>query len=867
MHAEAFTRETPDAAAPGADAAPQPNRRFISLIYAAMSLAVIALGALAFERVTAFEHHAAEQRLSDILALKVAQVENWWAERQANARSLRGSLELSRTAIAWIASPTEESRAVILDRMESLRTAYGFTEIMLFDGTARLRLSTTGADAGERHHDDEVELARRAISTGEIAYSNFHRPGERADGEMGIEIDIAVPYPGPTVDTGAVLLLSIDTRRILLPLIDIWPLSNRSAEIVFGQRDGDHVVIVNPQRDLAGGTVSDPLSVRLPLSRRDLPIAAAINGHTGIIIGQDYKGIDVLAAVRPIPNTPWAMVAKVEQREIAGTVYTIAGAVGGMTMLVLVGGGILINWRVRRQEADFYRHGFLAEREHRLALERSRAAYERTAAALTESEERYRSLFVNARVAELIIDPSDGAIVDANAAAAAYYGHAPERLRAMNISDINTLSRVEIAEEMARARAQQRSHFHFRHRLASGVVRDVEVHSGPLKVGGRRLLYSIVHDITDRKQTEAALHASENNYHTLVRLSPAGIVRIDADGSIVYVSRRWCEQAGLSVEALRAHGWESAVHPDDRDALLRTWSEALARGTEFHAEFRFRHRDGKSLWVAMAAVPERDEDGTVVGFVAATTDITRTKVLEEELKTSNRDLEQFAYVASHDLREPLRTMASFIGLLERHHAGKLDQDGLEFIGFVKDGARRMDGMITGLLEYSRIGRKGAPLLPAAIGPVVAQAVSSLGVAIEECGARVSVAGDMPVVRIDETEIARLFQNLIGNAIKYQPPGAVPEVRVSAVRDGGDWVFSVADNGIGIADKNFERIFGIFQRLHGVGEYEGSGIGLAVCRKIVERHGGRIWVDSASGAGSTFHFTLPVHEPAPVGEAI
>jgi signal transduction histidine kinase len=237
--------------------------------------------------------------------------------------------------------------------------------------------------------------------------------------------------------------------------------------------------------------------------------------------------------------------------------------------------------------------------------------------------------------------------------------------------------------------------------------------------------------------------------------------------------------------------------------------------------------------------------------------------LEEQtrdLQRSNAELEQFAYVASHDLQEPLRKVASFTGMLQHRYQGQLDERADQYIEFAVDGAKRMQVLINDLLAFSRVGRMGAEQALVDMDDAAADALKNLGAAIEESGAQVEVQADLPTVRGDRSLLGALLQNLIGNAIKFRTEGVTPVVAVKAVRGEKDYVFTVQDNGIGIAPRHADRIFVIFQRLHPKEDFSGTGIGLAMCRKIVEFHGGSIWLDgdeSAEQAGATFHFTLPI----------
>jgi signal transduction histidine kinase len=227
----------------------------------------------------------------------------------------------------------------------------------------------------------------------------------------------------------------------------------------------------------------------------------------------------------------------------------------------------------------------------------------------------------------------------------------------------------------------------------------------------------------------------------------------------------------------------------------------------------------------------------------------------EALARSNADLEQFAYVASHDLQEPLRMVSSYVQLFEKRFAGQVDEQADKYIRYAVEGAKRMQSLIAGLLEYSRVGRLDEPFGAVDTNAALDQALSNLRSAIEESHARVT-RGPLPTITGNAGRIAQVFQNLIGNALKFRHPDQPATVHVSAVPKGTEWVFSVEDNGIGIDSQYLDRIFVIFQRLHTRAEYPGTGIGLSICKKVVERHGGRIWVESRVGEGSRFHFTLP-----------
>jgi len=358
--------------------------------------------------------------------------------------------------------------------------------------------------------------------------------------------------------------------------------------------------------------------------------------------------------------------------------------------------------------------------------------------------------------------------------------------------------------------------------------------------------------VAERKNAEARLR----HLAAIVASSDDAIVSKTLDGIVTSWNPGAEHIFGYAAEEIVGRPVSILFPPDCLEEETSVLAR-IARGeTVTHYEAVRIRKDGRAIDVSVTVSPLRDKAGKIVGASKIARDISGGKALEAELKRSNADLDQFAYTASHDMREPLRMISAYLGLLERREGAVLSADGHEFLSFAKDGAQRLDRMILALLDYSRIGRGSEPPAPVALGEVVDEAIANLGLAIKAAGARVEVGGAPPVALGDRGELVRLFQNLIANAIKFRAPEREPVVKVEARRDASILVVSVADNGIGIAPENQGRIFGIFQRLHG-SEVEGCGIGLASCRKIVEHHGGRIWVESEAGKGSTFFLTLPI----------
>jgi PAS domain S-box-containing protein len=295
-----------------------------------------------------------------------------------------------------------------------------------------------------------------------------------------------------------------------------------------------------------------------------------------------------------------------------------------------------------------------------------------------------------------------------------------------------------------------------------------------------------------------------------------------------------------------------ADDPLDARARLATVGD---HGATSHYEVRRVRKDGTLVDVSVSLSPVRGDDGIVEGASASARDISQQKIAEQDLLRSNAELEQFAYVASHDLSEPLRTISGYAELLGRRYSGQLDDDADRFIRHTVEGCARMRQLIDDLLSYSRAGRTAAVASVVDTADVVAGVCAGMRALLTETGATVEV-GDLPVVRGDAVQLAQLFQNLVANSIKFAQPGRPALIRIDARRRGSDWEVAVADNGIGIEPEYRERVFKMFQRLHGRADYEGTGIGLAICLRIVQAHGGSIWVEAGAEGGTVCRFTLP-----------
>jgi PAS domain S-box-containing protein len=485
-----------------------------------------------------------------------------------------------------------------------------------------------------------------------------------------------------------------------------------------------------------------------------------------------------------------------------------------------------------------------------------------------ESGAKYRGLLEAAPDAMIVVNQG-GEIVLLNVQAEKQFGYRRDELVGQKVKNIIPEGFAErlIADgtrTAAEALAQQiGTGIELIARRKNGSEFPIEIMLSPLESGEGTLVTAAIRDISVRRAAEKHLAQMEGRYRGLLEAAPDAMVVVNQNGEIVLLNVQAEKQFGYSRDELVGQKVKNIIPEGFAERLvadaLRSVEDALAQQIGTGIELIGRRKNRTEFPIEIMLSPLESAEGILV--TAAVRDITTRKKAEanllnkvEELNRSNEELGQFAYIASHDLQEPLRMVASYTQLLSRRYKGKLDSDADEFIAFAVDGASRMQRLIQDLLAYSRVGTKGKDLLDISSEEALQQALINLRGAILEKGALVT-HDPLPIVFADQMQLVQLFQNLIGNAIKYQSPG-IPKIHIAASRNGDKkWTFSVKDNGLGIDAQYFEKIFGMFQRLHKREEFAGTGIGLAICKKIVERHGGNISVESQPGQGSTFRFAL------------
>lgn len=505
-----------------------------------------------------------------------------------------------------------------------------------------------------------------------------------------------------------------------------------------------------------------------------------------------------------------------------------------------------------------------AEEEIKEANETLEQKVEERTRELTESEEQLRKAIEDAPI-PIIMQAEGGEVLQLS--------HAWTELTGYSMNEIRTFDEWITKSVYGEGANKVRDHLH---QLFKGGKKSIDVEfsvwtskgeerywsfsassPGALR-DGRRFIVEMVKDVTDLKQAQIKIEEERRMLRTVLDNAPVGMGITDAKGGIILdngiLEKIWRRR--LSLDSIVDYSQCKAFWPETGELVkVEEWPAARAIKGETSTEtFDIEKFDGTRGALIVSATPIRDSDGRITGTVWTNQDISEIRDLELDLKRSNEELRQFAYVASHDLQEPLRMVTSYLGLLENKYADILDDRAKEYMGFAVEGGQRMRDLIDDLLSYTRVDSQGKPFTPVDMNAIASAVLKNLKSSIQFSNAQITIE-DLPTINADGMQMAQLLQNLIGNAIKFCG-GKRPEVRVSYKENWREYVFSVEDNGIGIDPEYQQRIFEMFYRLHCREVYEGTGIGLAVSKRIVERHGGRIWLESDGRNGSTFFFTIP-----------
>ncbi|GAB3169511.1 PAS domain S-box protein [Telluribacter humicola] len=492
--------------------------------------------------------------------------------------------------------------------------------------------------------------------------------------------------------------------------------------------------------------------------------------------------------------------------------------------------------------------------------------------ALKVSEIKYRTIFRYSPLPKWIYDRETFRIKDVNNAAIAHYGYSHEEFLQLTVLDIRPKEDLnkfyKTMENLIEGGPI--SFGEWRHIKKNGEIINVEITGHPIEFNGKASMLVVANDVTEKVKIRVALSDSIERYQYAIKATFDAIWDWDLATDKLLFGEGYQELFGYGAqdEAAAIDSWYNHIHPDERDRVIESIHAAIAKGeTNWTEEYRYLKADGTYAYVIDRGLVITDSEGKPVRMIGAMQDVShrsyhqsRLKELNEKLEVraaqlvaSNKELEQFANVTSHDLQEPLRMITSFLQLLQRKYADQLDPTGQEYISYAVDGASRMKKLITDLLEYSRLNNKMGRQEEVDLNEVIQEVVQYFQPQVEQHGVQFRVE-PLPVVRSVRLYMIQILQNLISNAIKYRSE-ASPHISISVREEEHHWEFAVTDNGIGIDPRYHDKIFILFQRLHLRKEYTGTGIGLAICKKIMDKTGGKIWVESQAGKGSTFYFTI------------
>jgi len=770
-----------------------------------------------------------QKDLSVIADLKIDEITKWRTERLGDANLVFRNPFLASAIHQWLQHGSPDLKQKIVVFMKALEDQNQYRRIILLDENGDIRL-TVPADEISLGFDAK-RLASEALLSKQIIFSDLYLSKLSDTVRLTLVVPVLITERNKTVPVGT-LLLRVDPSQFLYPLIQSWPTPSGSAETLLIRREGDEVVFLNELRHKK----NTALKLRFKITEETLPAAMALRGTTGIVEGLDYRGVPVLAALRPIPGSTWFLVSKVDKEEIYRSLVERSWFLVLLIILLLTitGLGLLFIWNRRGLE-------------------------------ITRKERDKAQQYLDIAAVMFLVISADQKVVLINRKGSEILGYKDEEIIGADWFDkfLPEKIREEVKEAFTQLMSGELSPVeYFENTIVTknGDERLIAWHNTVIRGGSGNIIGTLSSgdDITQRKQIEERLKQERKFSESVINSLPGVFYLFDEQGKFLLWNRNFENVSEYSASEIKNMAPLDFFPEDEKQFMLERIEQVFLVG-HADAEAHFTSKSGRQTPYYFTGSLYKISDAPLL--IGTGIDITEIKTAQDavrrtmmELERSNKELEQFAYIASHDLQEPLRMVSSYVQLLAQRYKGRFDADADDFIHYAVDGARRMQRMINDLLSYSRVGTRGKPFGQADCDEILKQVLAGLRLQIEECGALIT-SDPLPVVMADASQLHQVFQNLISNAIKFRGE-KIPEIYVSAERKRGEWIFSVSDNGIGFEEKYAGKIFDIFKRLYPASKYPGSGIGLTICRKIIERHKGRIWAGSEPGKGSVFYFTLP-----------
>ena len=797
-------------------------------------------------------YHQVEENLKIITVSKVGSIAEWRSNILSDASILMDSPFLSEQVEIWLKNKTPNSKEKILKKFYALRNYYGYEDIQILDPVGQSSLSL--GEESEILDETEKQTLDLSFHEHKTLLSNLHRDKENLFPHI---LCVAPFFSSDTGNPLGAISIRINVSKKLYPLVQSWPMQSKSAESLLIQKEDDHVLFLNELRHRPNSA----LTFKIPLTETKVPAVMAILGKMGLVYGNDYRNIPVIAFNKQIPDSPWFLVSKIDKEEAFARWYSDSILIFSLffTLIAMMAAVTLVfTWK---KTAKNYHKNWILENQARQEKEGH----------LQFLETCYRTYFEQSRDGIGMVDANSQRILEANNAWCTMLGYSKEELLQKTICEIDQISPEESANRIRSIQSRGWAEFEVRMLHKNGSEVDTVVIVKPIYIDGKFLIIGTIRDITENKKDQMALEKSQKHWKDLIEAMPHMVWSYG--GEREYVNQQWKEYTGILETENLEKSWMTYLHPEDREHIFLIWQQSVANKEKYDIEYRLRRRDGVYRWFKALGTPIYDEQGEIVHWIECNMDIEDLKKAKYAAKKANLAKSEFLANMSHEIRTPMNAIT---GLSQLLLDTSLSQQQKNYLQKIYNSSKSLLGIINDILDYSKIeaGKLGLEEIDFSLEETLHTLASLFCLRAEEKGVELftEIIPTTPMmINGDPLRFGQVLSNLVGNALKFTEEGEI-YVKIEQISSNDkEWLYcSVRDTGIGMTEAQIEQLFRSFSQADTstTRKYGGTGLGLTISKRLVELMGGEIGVESVFGKGSNFFFSIPLRpaertEPLPL----